>query len=165
MAITTRRNSITTFMQGSALAGVCALGSPAHALEFEKGEWLFNVDTSLGLAFQWRTESRDKNLSEAFEVENFNDGNNNFDTGSLVSGKGSFTLDLGAEYRDLAFFVRFDGLYDYVYSDWESDMSDQNYLTYNGAIPNGGDVKQGDFPDGTVDEHGQRVRLLEAFVN
>jgi hypothetical protein len=156
-------NKLSTILRGSALVAVWGLCTPAQALRFEKGEWLFNVDTTLTGGAQWRTESRDKNMSTAFESANFHDGNNNFDTG-LVSAKGSFILEVGGEYEDFSFFIRGDGLYDYVYENEDTDMSQQNYLTYNGAIPNGGDVKRGDFPDDTLDEHGKRLRLLDAFI-
>jgi hypothetical protein len=147
--------------RGYILAGACASCPPSLALQYEVGEWDFSVDTSLTGAAQWRTESRDRGISG---VLNDNDGNNNFDTG-LVSAKGSFILELGGRRDDFAFFIRTDGLYDYMYEQEETDLSQKNYLTYNGAIPNGGDVKRGDFPDETLDEHGKRLRLLEAFVN
>jgi hypothetical protein len=142
----------------------CSLPNTAAALSFEAGDWLFNVDTTLTAAAQWRTESRDKKLSTHEDNLNLNDGNNNFDTG-LVSAKGSFILEVGGEYGDFSFFLRGDGLYDYAYEQMDSDLSRENYLTYNSAVPNGGDVKRGDFPDGTLDEHGKRLRLLEAFIN
>jgi len=153
------------------LAGVAAalalLPSVTLAMSFDAGGWNFNVDTSLTSAFQWRTESNDKGAIQGPEdlvYTNLNDGNNNFDTG-LVSAKGSFILEFGGDYEDFAFFIRTDGLYDYVYEQEETNLSPQDYLTYNGAIPNGGDVKRGDFPDKTLDKQGKRMRLLEAFVN
>ncbi len=147
-------------LQGAALSGQ-ALG-----LSYEHGDWQFSVDTTLTGAVQWRTESRDKDTTEdPFDPYlNLDDGNNNFDPG-LVSAKGSFILELGAVYGDLSFFLRGDGLYDYVYENQKSDMSSLHYLSYNGALPNGGEVKRGDYPDGTRDEHGKRLRLLEAFAN
>ncbi|MFV8817745.1 DUF1302 domain-containing protein [Haliea sp. E17] len=151
-----------------ALAVVACAAQPgaALALSYDYGDWLFNVDTSLTAAMQWRTESRDKQaLDDPLDpYRNLDDGNNNFDPG-LVSAKGSFILELGAVYGDLSFFLRSDGLYDYVYENKNSDMSARHYATYNGAIPNGGQVQLGDYPKGTLDEHGQRLRLLEAFVN
>lgn len=156
-------NTLSTILRGSALVGLWGLCTPAQALQFDRGEWLFNVDTTLTAAAQWRTEDPDEDMATAFDSANFNDGNNNFDTG-LVSAKGSFILEVGGEYKDFSFFVRGDGLYDYVYENEDTDMSKENYLTYNGAIPNGGDVKRGDFPDETLDEHGSRLRLLDAFI-
>ncbi len=151
------------FLTLGALASVagCVLPHQAVALSFEQGDWLFNVDTTLTGAAQWRTESRKDSLTSDI---NGDDGNNNFDKG-LVSAKGSFILELGGQYEDFSFFVRTDGLYDYVYEDKKTDLSPEQYVTYNGAIPNGGNVKRGDFPDDTLDEHGKRLRLLEAFFN
>ncbi len=150
------------------LAGVLCSAWPgsALALSFEYGDWQFSVDTTLGAAAQWRTESRDKRATDdPFDLYlNFDDGNNNFDPG-LVSARGSFILELAAVYGDLSFFLRSDGLYDTVYENSKSDMSALNYFSYNGALVNGGQVERGDYPDGTRDEHGKRLRLLEAFAN
>ncbi|MEH6519512.1 MAG: DUF1302 family protein [Halioglobus sp.] len=134
-----------------------------RAMEFEFDEFLLNVDTTLGAAAQWRTESRDKRLGGSDTTSNFNDGNNNFDPG-LISARGNLILEVGGEYRDFSFFVRGDAVYDWVYAEEETDMSDLNYLTYNGGFPAGGSVAQGDFPRETVAEHGRRTRLLDAFV-
>ena len=153
-----------TLLGAAALAAAGALPGKAMALSFEAGDWLFDVDTSLGAAAQWRTESRDKSLSTNVDNYNLNDGDINFDTG-LVSAKGSFILEVGGQRDNLSFFIRSDGLYDYVYEDEKSDLSQEDYLTYNGGIPNGGKLKRGEFPDGTLSEHGKRVRLLEAFVD
>lgn len=159
------RGNSTRLLWCCAVGAVVSLPTgPASALTFEQGEWLFNVDTTLGTAAQWRTESRDKSKAGEFDNYNLNDGNNNFDTG-LVSAKGSAILEVGGEYEDFSFFLRGDGLYDYVYEDEQSDLSEEDYLTYNGAIPNGGSLQRGEFPDDTLDEHGKRLRLLEAFVN
>lgn len=164
MHIPDRQKSVAMILGATALITAAAMPNMAMALTFETGAWLFDVDTSLGAAAQWRTESRDKTLSTDFDNYNLNDGNNNFDTG-LVSAKGSFILEIAGQREDFSFFVRTDGLYDYVYEDEKSDLSQEDYLTYNGAIPNGGKLKRGDFPSGTLSEHGKRVRLLEAFVN
>ncbi len=167
---TPRPQLIRTALHGLALAaaGGClaALSPGAAALSFESGDWLFNLDTSLTAAMQWRTEHRDKGASDdpLDPYLNLDDGNNNFDTG-LVSAKGSFILEFGGERGDFAFFVRTDGLYDYVYENEKSDMSPEHYASYNGAIPNGGNLQRGEFPTGTLDEQGKRLRLLEAFVN
>ncbi len=154
----THKLSVVT--RGAALLGACAACLPGHALEFEFNEFLLNVDASYGYAAQWRTESRDPTLSAAF-VDN--DGNNNFDPG-LISSRGSMVLEVGGEYKDLSFFVRGDAAYDDVYARQDSDISDANYAAYNNGELLGGGVKQGDFPDATIDEHGKRVRLLDAFV-
>lgn len=146
---------------------LASLPGTSLALSFDRGEWNFNLDTSLTAAAQWRTESRDKKpgADPLDPYLNLDDGNNNFDAGSLVSAKGSFILEFGGAYQGFSFFIRTDGLYDHVYENMESDMSAEHYLTYNGALVNGGEVKRGDFPEDTLDEQGKRVRLLEAFIN
>jgi len=158
------RRFMAKVLLGCAASAAGILPGVVQALTFEQGDWLFNVDTTLGSAAQWRTESPSKKLTDDFLNYNLNDGNINFDTG-LVSAKASAILELGAEYRNFIFFLRGDGLYDYVYEDEKSNLSVQDYPTYNGAIPNGGTLKRGDFPDQTRDKHGKRLRLLEAFVN
>jgi len=158
------RRTTAMALSAAVLCAAVTLPDRARALTLESGDWLFDIDTTLSAAAQWRTESRDKSLSEDPDNYNLNDGNNNFDTG-LVSGKGSFILELGGRREDFSFFIRGDGLYDYVYEDKNSDLSKEDYLTYNGGIPNGGKLKRGEFPQGTLSEHGKRLRLLEAFVN
>ena len=145
---------------GFALAGAMAICTPAQSLEFEFDDFLLNVDTTLGAAVQWRTESQDKNL---LADDNSNDGNNNFDTG-LVSARGNVILEVGGEYKDLSFFVRADAVYDYIYDNNDTDMSDLGFLTYNNGIPAGGNLQQGELPNDTINEHGKRTRLLDAFA-
>ncbi|RLQ21354.1 DUF1302 family protein [Seongchinamella sediminis] len=161
MKLNTQQHKLVVALRGAALAGTVAVCAPAQALQFEQGDWLFNVDTTMGYSAQWRTESRDKDLES---VLNDNDGNNSFDAGSMTSSKASFILELGGSYEDFSFFVRTDGHYDYVYTDGTSDMSRDNYLSFNSGIPVGGSVVRGEFARGTIEEHGRRIRLLDAFV-
>jgi hypothetical protein len=161
MKLNTQRKALTATVWGTTFLGAVAVSSPSQALEYEKGDWLFNVDTTLGYSAQWRTENRDDVLEAN---ANGNDGNNNFDDGDMTSSKANIILEVGGEKDNFSFFVRADALYDYIYEDGDSSMSKENYLTYNAGIPRGGDVDRGDFPDDTLDEHGTRVRLLDAFV-
>jgi hypothetical protein len=140
------------------------LGNPIHAMEFEFDDFVLDVDTTLGAAVQWRTESRDEALGAGDVAANFNDGNSNFDPG-LISARGNFILEVGGQYQDFSFFVRGDALYDLVFVDHDTDISDQNYLTYNDGVPVGGSLEQGEFPRDTIKEHGRRSRLLDAFVS
>lgn len=137
--------------------------NPVYALEFHWGEWLINLDTTLGAGAQWRTESRDKDIAFDPLALNFNDGNNNFDPG-LVSNNMKVIIELGGEYRDFSFFVRGDAVYDWVYTENKSDLSDAAYLSYNNGVPAGGNLRRGAFPRETIAEHGRRTRLLDAFV-
>lgn len=169
MKTTTMASSVKRIIQGSALASACVATMPAQALEYQFDEFLLNVDVTLGYAAQWRTESRDKKYADSL---NANDGNNSFDSGSMTSSKLNGILEVGGEYRDFNFFVRGDALYDYVYADGTSDMSRENYNTFNNGQdiynPFGqpvGDVRRGSFADDTVDEHGKRLRLLDLWAS
>jgi hypothetical protein len=154
------KTRLATLLQGTALVGAAAISAPSQALEYRFDEWNFNVDTTLGYSAQWRTEKRDPFLEAA---PNANDGDNNFDKGSMTSSKANIILEVGGDRGNFSFFIRGDAMYDYVYENVTSDMSEQNYLTYNNGIPAGGDVERGDYPDGTLAKHGKRVRLLDAF--
>jgi hypothetical protein len=147
----------------AAMAAVLLPTDKAMALEYQWGEWLINIDTTLGAGAQWRTESRDKDIAFDPLALNFNDGNNNFDPG-LVSNNMKIILEFGGEYRDFSFFVRGDALYDWVYTENKSELSQQGYLSYNNGIPAGGTLQRGEFPRETIAEHGRRTRLLDAFV-
>jgi len=151
-------------LRGATLTAAWLACAQAHALEFEFGEFLLNVDTTLGAAAQWRTESRDKALGATDTTENFYDGDSNFDPG-LISAKANLILEVGGEYKDWSFFVRGDAMYDDVYARQETGINDVDYLAYNTGFPVGGTVAQGDFPRDTVAEHGRRTRLLDAFVS
>ena len=76
-----QRNPLAALLQRCALLGAAAAAAPSQALEFQFDEWRLNVDTTLGYSAQWRTESRDDFLENSV---NANDGNNNFDSGSLA---------------------------------------------------------------------------------
>ena len=164
MQLNKNRNILARLLWTCPIIVAGVLPCPVLAMTFERGDWLFNVDTTLSMAAQWRTESRDKTLATDFANYNLNDGNINFDTG-LTSAKASGILEISGERENFAFFLRGDALYDYVYEEQDSDLSEADYLTYNGAIPNGGSLKRGEFPEDTLDEHGKRLRLLEAFIN
>ena len=156
-------NKITATLRAVALLGAGAVCTPAYALTYEVGEWLFNVDTTLSASAQWRTESRDKDMAFDDGALNFNDGNNNFDPG-LVSNNVKGIFEFGGEYRDLSFFVRADALYDFVDTENNMDLSDAAYPSYNNGIPAGGSLLPGELPRETIAEHGRRTRLLDAFV-
>ena len=148
-------------LRGLVFIAASAICLPAHSLEFEVGDWLLDLDTTLGYAAQWRTESRDRDMALNL---NGNDGNINFDSGSMTSSKASFIVEFVGEYKDFSFFLRGDGLYDYVYADGSSDLSRENFPMYNSGTAVGGTVNRGDYPRETIEEHGRRLRLLDAFA-
>jgi len=156
-----QRCNLTSLLQSSALIGAMAASAPSMALEYNYDEWSFNVDTTLGYSAQWRTEKRDDFLEAS---PNANDGDNNFDKGSVTSSKANIILEVGGSRDDFSFFIRGDAIYDYIYADTDSDLDKENYLTYNNGIPAGGTLKRGEYPDQTINKQGKRVRLLDAFV-
>ena len=101
------------------LAG--GLAGQAHALSFQpsedfKVEW--NTNLAYGLA--WRTENPDKQLSAGVPnplIANIDDGNNAFDSGSLISNRSSFLTEVNLNWRqDYGLFMRASGFYDDVYN-------------------------------------------------
>ena len=163
MEPTNKVNRITAGIRAVVALAAVAACVPVHALDYEVGEWLFNVDTTVSASAQWRTESRDKDMAFDEGALNFNDGNNNFDPG-LVSNNLKLILEVGGEYRDFSFFARADAVYDFVYIENNTDLSDAAYPSYNNGIPAGGTLVQGELPRDTIAEHGRRTRLLDAFV-
>ncbi|PLW70091.1 DUF1302 domain-containing protein [Pseudohalioglobus lutimaris] len=162
MSARKRSALISTAVRAALVAsGVAAV--PAHALEYNWGEWLFNVDTTLSAGAQWRTESIDKDMAFDEGGLNFNDGNNNFGPG-LVSNNMKALLEFSGEYKDFSFFLRGDALYDWVYNENKRDLSDAAYASYNNGIPAGGNLLPGELPRDTIVENGRRTRLLDAFA-
>ena len=70
--------------------------SSGQALDYEWNEWLFSIDTTVGAGWQWRTESRNKDIAFDEGALNFNDGNNNFDPG-LVSNNLKLIMEFAGE--------------------------------------------------------------------
>lgn len=163
MEPTNKVNRITSGLRAVVVLGAVAGCMPVNALDYEVGEWLFNVDTTVSANAQWRTESRDKDMAFDEGALNFNDGNNNFDPG-LVSNNLKLILEVGGEYRDFSFFARADAVYDFVYTENKTDLSAAAYPSYNNGIPVGGTLVQGELPRDTIAEHGRRTRLLDAFI-
>lgn len=155
------RNLIAAGVRGSALLGACALSAPAHALDWYFGDFEYNLDTSIIYSAAWRTSDPDTEISEG--NINANDGDNNFDKNSMINNNIKIILETGGVYKGFSFFLRGDAFYDHVYHQ-RSDMSAEHYGTYNVGFPVGGDVARGDFTDDTVDENGQRARILDAFI-
>ncbi|MGO4312337.1 DUF1302 domain-containing protein [Pseudomonas sp. KB_15] len=140
------------------------LAGQVHALSFQpsddlKVEW--NTNLTYGLA--WRTESRDKHLSNGFPnpaIANGDDGNNAFSRGSLISNRTSFLTEMNLNWQqDFGVFVRASGFYDDVYN----HNNDNNTGTSNCFV--GGECSSPNkFSRETIDQHGHDVRLLDHYV-
>ncbi|MCY1393587.1 hypothetical protein D9M71_84860 [compost metagenome] len=144
------------------LAG--GLAGHAHALSFKPSENLkveWNTNLTYGLA--WRTEDRDKSLSNGFPnplIANIDDGNNAFDRGSLISNRASFLTEINLNWQqDYGLFMRASGFYDDVYN----RNNDNDTGTSNCFV--GGECSRPDhFSQETIDQHGRDVRLLDSYV-
>jgi hypothetical protein len=157
-----------------AAATLLAGASTAQALSFEfgdGGEWELDVDTLMSYSAQWRVakpddhkidfrpgDDRDTQVIKA----NSDDGSRNFNR-SLVQNKVSVVTDLNLAWRNFGLFARGRANYDAVY-DSKTDQDERGFLTYNSAKNYGGDAGFRRFPDGTVDEHRDRVEMLDYFL-
>lgn len=143
------------------LAG--GLSGQASALSFQPSDELkIEWDTSLTYGLAWRTESRDKALSNGFPnplIANIDDGNNAFDKGSLISNRFSILTEANFNWRDdYGLFVRASGFYDDVYH-----QSNDNGTGTSNCFAGGQCAKPNQFHDETVDQHGDNVRLLDSY--
>lgn len=154
--------------------------SSAHALSFQFGddrEWRLDWDTNVAYTAQWRVAKPDNdqfryrdtgNLeadSEAWAVLiNGDDGDNNFDRGSMTQNKLSMVTELDLNWRSFGIFARARAYYDDVY-DRNTDIDRNAFLTYNNStgFPNG-DAYFRQFPENTVDEHRDRLEMLDYFL-
>lgn len=161
----------------------CALvtsAGPVEALSFQFGEndaWNLDWDTNVAYTAQWRVA---KQNDEKFEFRNTgdpvadgtrysllinaNDGNNNFDR-SLVQNKVSFVTEMDLSRDSYGVFLRARGYYDDVY-DGNTDHSEEDFLSYNsGNSPAvGGDTPFRQFPDKTIEQHRDRLEMLDHFL-
>ncbi|MCR9106186.1 MAG: DUF1302 domain-containing protein [Gammaproteobacteria bacterium] len=173
------RKSIVT--RQTTLATLALLGfSPlSQALSFEwgeGGELRLDLDTNVAYSAQWRVEKRDRDkyrfrdtgdliadLENYAVLVNANDGNNNFSRG-IVQNKVSVVTEADLQWRDFGLFVRGRAYYDDVY-DGKTDISAEDFANYNNnvAFPNG-NAGFREFPPGTVNEHRDRLQLLDHFV-
>ncbi len=167
---------VVALSAASLLTGAAA----SQALSFQFGEdreWQLDWDTNVAYTAQWRVAKRDDDQfrykdtgnveadSRAYAVlVNANDGDNNFDRGDLVQNKISAVTEMDLSWREFGLFARGRTYYDEVY-DQDTDLSSQNYLTYNNntKFPNG-DAYFRQFPESTVDEHRDRLEMLDYFL-
>ena len=154
--------------------------SASQALSFQFGEereWRFDWDTIVSYTAQWRVAKPDddqfryKNTgdieadSRAYALPiNQNDGDNNFKRGSMTQNKISAVTEIDLNWRDYGVFARARTYYDEVY-DQDTEISQQNFLTYNNNVkfPRG-DAYFRQFPENTVDEHRDRLEMLDYFL-
>ena len=156
-----------TLTKAVAAATLVAGSSTTHGLSFEfgeGGEWELDLDTTVAYSAQWRVSRPDyptlelrpgDDLETRIIKANADDGNYNFNR-SLIQNKVSAVSELSLVWRDFGFFGRGRASYDDVYDD-KTDHNEREFLTYNSAKTYGGDASFRRFPDGTVDEHRDRI--------
>jgi hypothetical protein len=161
-------------------ATLAAGASTANALSFDFGndsEWLFDLDTNVAYTAQWRVAKPDnkqfryKDTGDIFAdstayavLINANDGDSNFDRGKMVQNKISAVTEMDLSWRNFGLFARGRAYYDHVY-DGNTDIDRENFLTYNNSTDfANGDANFGEFPEDTVDEHRDRVEMLDYFL-
>lgn len=162
------------------------LFSQAYEFEFVDNDALsLSVDSTVTYGAQWRVEGQRSDITgkkflgqlqddpllpvsqpqyaqDQTVIINGNDGNNNFDKG-LVSNRITLLVDMDLSWNNYGFFVRGKAFYDSVYHD-NTDLDDVGFITYNSGTLYGGDARQGKFPDQTVDQHGDDLRILDYFA-
>lgn len=172
-----------TLAKAVAVATAAITAASAQALNFRFGdgdEWNLDWDTNVAYTAQWRIEKQDddkfrfkatgpdgsttlQDLERYSLLVNANDGNNNFNR-SLVQNKASMVTEMDLSWRNFGLFARGRAYYDDVYDD-TTDQSKEDFATYNNSYewPNG-DTSFREFPDNTVDEHRNRVEMLDYFL-
>ncbi len=120
----------------------------AYAIGIEKGEVSGSLDTTLTYGLSARVQKRDNDLvgvangGSGYSV-NIDDGNLNYDSGDLFSNVVRFTSELELSYKNLGFFGRTTGLYDFEVEH--------------------GDTARTDLSPEAKSKVGTRIRLLDLY--
>ena len=128
---------------------------PADAIDLTpaSGKYRLNLDTTVSWGARYRVQDRDPAIISPFEggtawSVNGDDGNLNFDEGSLVSNSLKATVDIDfatqAGQHDFGFFVRGSAFYDFAL---ENDCCERTELTQE-----------------ALDWAGSRAELLDAYA-
>lgn len=93
------------------------LVSTAAAFQFDAGDVVGNLDSTLSLGTTWRVEDQDQELigtanGGTARSVNFDDGNLNYDKG-IISSVAKITSELEVDYKNIGFFLRGTMFYDY----------------------------------------------------
>jgi len=140
------------------------LASQAQALSFDVNDDLkINWNTTVSYGLAWRTENRSHALSNGGSnpaIANIDDGDNAFSRGSLINNRASFLTEADFKFRDdFGLFARATGFYDDVYH-----HSNDNTTGTSNCLAAGRCSKADEFPEATVDQHGDRVRMLDTYA-
>ncbi|WP_062262092.1 DUF1302 domain-containing protein [Endozoicomonas arenosclerae] len=133
---------------------VASMSAPAWSLSFQPtDEVSIDWDTSLNYTAAWRMSDANDDLLANVAGD---DGNRNFDKGSMINNRISVLSEVDIRYQNLGAFVRGSAFYDGAYfgkNDNDSPLTSNNSsVAYN------------EFTKETQDAHGRKARLLDAFV-
>jgi hypothetical protein len=132
----------------AALAVSLLAPAPALSFEFQSGDVVGSLDSTLSYGLTWRAKDQDPDLiglangGNAFSV-NGDDGNLNYDKG-ISSNVVKLTSELGLDYRNFGLFVRGTAFYDY-----ENEV---------------GDRERTELTDEALELVGSDVKLLDAYI-
>ena len=139
------------------LAGV----GPAEAFKVDVSDDLkISSDVTLTYGAAWRTSDANKNLLSNINAD---DGNRNFQKWDMINNRIGASIDFDANYKkDFGIFVRPRGFLDYAYLGKNANDSP---ATNNNGPANGGPLdSNNDFMNETVDLHGRKFEILDAFA-
>lgn len=123
--------------------------SPAFSFEFQSGDVVGNLDSTLSYGLTWRVKDQDPDLiglangGNAFSV-NGDDGNQNYDKG-IISNVVKLTSEMDLGYRNFGLFLRGTAFYDFENED--------------------GDRERTLLRDEALDLVGSDVDLLDAYIS
>lgn len=138
---------------GLALVLALSTAAPTHAGTVKYGNgWSLTYLLNLTYSMAVRTEEKDPALVAGI---NGDDGDRNFDQGSLFTNRIAALGELRIEKGDYGVFLRGSAFYDLAYASDENDNVQPQRLNYRD--------KDG-FPEGTENRLGKRARLLDAYV-
>lgn len=121
---------LKTYGRSGALLALLALfwASPAAAFQFTLGEVQGSLDSTLSYGLSWRMADQDKRLigiangGTAYSL-NGDDGNLNYDKGSLISNAVKVTSDLALTYENFGLFLRGSAFYDFENYDGDRERT------------------------------------------
>lgn len=156
------RTRPVAFLYNTLLLTFCLfLIGPSYvcALDFEKGDFSLDVDTTISYSAAIRATDGDS----AFLADaNGDDGNRNFEKGDFTTNRFMATIDVDARFKNVGVFVRPRYFYDFAY---DGSNSNDSPLTNNNLNIYGGPLSKTDeFTSKTKDAHRDKFEILDAFV-
>ncbi|MGI9281132.1 MAG: DUF1302 domain-containing protein [Endozoicomonas sp.] len=153
-AVSQERNNRIKLLPVAIATVVASMSAPAWSLSFQPtDEVSVDWDTTLNYSAAWRMSDHNDDLIGSPLGD---DGNRNFDKGSMVTNRFSVISEMDIRYQNMGAFIRGSAFYDDAYfgkNDNDSPLTNNNIsVAYN------------EFTDETKDAHGKKARLLDAFV-